>query len=117
MSSSFPVIKAHHFEIHNIKEGHDMNASVGDMFVKYAEAFKKTKTAENKIIIIIIIINTIFATSKCRQKEITRSHNIRLSFHFNEKFPRYFQLLNPIISKCIILKTDMTPSPLWATHS
>jgi hypothetical protein len=48
MSSSFPVIKAHHFEIHNIKEGHDMNASVGDTFVNYAEAFKKTKTAENK---------------------------------------------------------------------
>ena len=48
MSSSFPVIKAHHFKMHNIKEGHDMKASVGDTFVNYAEAFKKTKTAETK---------------------------------------------------------------------
>jgi hypothetical protein len=29
--------------MHNIKEGHDVKASVGDMFVDYAEAFKKTK--------------------------------------------------------------------------
>jgi hypothetical protein len=48
MSSSFPVIKAHHFEMHNIKEGHDVKASVGDTFVNYAEAFKKTKTAQAK---------------------------------------------------------------------
>jgi hypothetical protein len=46
MSSIFPVIKVHHFEMHNIKEGHDVNASVGDTFVNYAKAFKKTKTAE-----------------------------------------------------------------------
>jgi hypothetical protein len=42
------VIKAHHFEMHNIKEGHDVKASVGDTFVNYAEDFKKTKTAEAK---------------------------------------------------------------------
>jgi hypothetical protein len=48
MSSSFLVIKAHHFEMHNIKEGHDIKPSVGDTFVNYAEAFKKTKTAEAK---------------------------------------------------------------------
>jgi hypothetical protein len=48
MSSRFSVIKAHHFEMHNIKEGHDVKPSVGDMFVNYAEDFKKTKTAEAK---------------------------------------------------------------------
>jgi hypothetical protein len=46
MSSSFPVIKSHHFEMHNIKEGDDVKASVGDTLVNYDEAFKKTKTAE-----------------------------------------------------------------------
>jgi hypothetical protein len=34
--------------MHNIKEGHDVKPSVGDTFVNYAEAFKKTKTAEAK---------------------------------------------------------------------
>jgi hypothetical protein len=48
MSSSFPVIKAHHFEMNNIKEGHDVKASVGNTFVNYVEAFKKTKTVETK---------------------------------------------------------------------
>jgi hypothetical protein len=48
MSSIFLVIKAHHFEMYNIKEGHDIKPSVGDMFVNYAEAFKKTKTPEAK---------------------------------------------------------------------
>jgi hypothetical protein len=33
--------------MHNIK-GHDMKASLGDTFMNYAEAFKKTKTAETK---------------------------------------------------------------------
>ena len=31
--------------MHNIKEGHDVKASMGHTFVNYAEAFKKTKTA------------------------------------------------------------------------
>jgi hypothetical protein len=48
MSSIFSVIKDHHFEMQNIKEGHDVKPSVGDTFVNYAEAFKKTKTAEAK---------------------------------------------------------------------
>jgi predicted secreted acid phosphatase len=48
MSSRFLVIKAHHFKMHNIKEGHDMKASVGDTFVNYDEDFKKTKTAGKK---------------------------------------------------------------------
>ena len=48
MSSIFSVVKAHHFKIHNIKEGHDVKPSVGDTFVKYAKAFKKTKTTEAK---------------------------------------------------------------------
>jgi hypothetical protein len=43
-----PVIKAHHLKMHNIKEGHDVKASVGDMFVNYAEDFKKTKTTKTK---------------------------------------------------------------------
>jgi hypothetical protein len=34
--------------MHNIKEGHDVKASVGDTFVNYAEAFKKTKTTQAK---------------------------------------------------------------------
>jgi len=34
--------------MHNIKEGHDVKASVGDTFVNFAEAFKKTKTAQAK---------------------------------------------------------------------
>ena len=29
--------------MHNLKEGHDVKASVGDTFADYAEAFKKTK--------------------------------------------------------------------------
>jgi hypothetical protein len=48
MSSIFPVNKAHHFEMHNIKEGHHVKASVSDTFVNYVEAFKKTKTAKEK---------------------------------------------------------------------
>jgi hypothetical protein len=43
-----PVIKAHHLKMHNIKEGHDVKASVGNMFVNYAEDFKKTKTTKTK---------------------------------------------------------------------
>jgi hypothetical protein len=76
--------------MHNIKEGHDVKASVGDTFVNYVEDFKKTKTAQAKKKKKKII----FANSKCRQKEITRSHNIRLSIHFNGRCPRAFQLLN-----------------------
>jgi hypothetical protein len=48
MSSIFSAVKAHNFKIHNIKEGHDVKPSVGDTFVNYVEAFKKTKTAEAK---------------------------------------------------------------------
>ena len=63
MSSSFPVIKAHHFEMHNIKEGHDVKASVGDTFVDCVEAFKKTKTAKRKE---KKEKKNVFLTSKCR---------------------------------------------------
>ena len=34
--------------MHNIKEGHDVKASVGDTFVNFSEAFKKTKIAQEK---------------------------------------------------------------------
>ena len=34
--------------MHNIKEGNDVKVSMGDTFVNYAKAFKKTKTAEAK---------------------------------------------------------------------
>ena len=34
--------------MHNIKEGHEVKPSVGDTFVNYAEAFKRTKNAEAK---------------------------------------------------------------------
>ena len=38
----------------NIKEGHDVKAFVGDMFMDYVEAFKKTK--RGFIIIIIFFL-------------------------------------------------------------
>jgi hypothetical protein len=34
--------------MHNIKEGHDIKASVGDTFMNYVEAFNKTITAQGK---------------------------------------------------------------------
>jgi hypothetical protein len=34
--------------MHNIKEGHDMKASVGHTFMNYVESFKKTKIAQEK---------------------------------------------------------------------
>jgi hypothetical protein len=34
--------------MHNIKEGHDVKASVGDTSMDYAEAFKKTKITQAK---------------------------------------------------------------------
>ena len=46
--------------MHNIKEGHDVKASVGDTFVDYVEAFKKTKRANFFF----------FSNSKCRQKKL-----------------------------------------------
>jgi hypothetical protein len=52
--------------MHNIKEGHDVKASVGDTFVDYAEAFKKTKrpqTGKKRK-------KNIFANSKLRQKKL-----------------------------------------------
>ena len=49
--------------MHNIKEGHDVKASLGDTFVNYAEYFKKTKTAQAKK-----LNKKYFANSKCRQK-------------------------------------------------
>jgi hypothetical protein len=48
MSSRFSVIKAHHFEMRNIKEVHDVKPSMGDTFMNYVEAFKKTKDAKEK---------------------------------------------------------------------
>jgi hypothetical protein len=46
--------------MHNIKEGHDVKASMGDMFMNFAEVFKKTKSAQakNKIKSISQIQNT-----------------------------------------------------------
>jgi hypothetical protein len=39
-----------------------------------------------------------FYKFKMQAKEITISHNIRVSIHFNGRFPRDFQLLKPIFS-------------------
>jgi hypothetical protein len=50
--------------MNNIKKGYDFKAYVGDMFVNYAKAFKKTKIAQAKETKQKII----FANSKCRQK-------------------------------------------------
>ena len=35
--------------MHNIKEGHDVKAFMGDMFMNYAEDFNKTNKKKNKI--------------------------------------------------------------------
>jgi hypothetical protein len=77
--------------MHNIKEGHDVKASVGDTFVDYAEAFKKTKRG-------FFFFFFFFCKLKMQAKEITRSHNIRLSIHFNGRCPQAFLLLKPIFS-------------------
>jgi hypothetical protein len=76
--------------MHNIKEGHDVKASVGDTFMDYAKAFKKTKRANFFILF--------FCKFKMQAKEITKSHNIRMSIHFNGRCPQAFRLLNQIFS-------------------
>jgi hypothetical protein len=77
--------------MHNIKEGHDVKASMGGTFVDYDEAFKKTKRANFYFILF-------FIKFKMQVKEITRSHNIHMSIHFNGRCPRDFRLLKPIFS-------------------
>jgi superfamily II DNA/RNA helicase len=57
--------------------------------LKLLRKLKERKKKKKKII---------FANSKMQAKEITRSHNIRLSIHFNGRCPRAFQLLKPIFS-------------------
>jgi hypothetical protein len=80
--------------MHNIKVGHDVKASVSDMFINYAEAFKKTKIAEaknkNKKLFVQI--------QNAGKNKLSVSHNIRLCIHFNGICPQAFQLLNPIFS-------------------
>jgi hypothetical protein len=96
--------------MHNIiKEGHDGNASVGDMFVNFVEAFKKTKTAQtkNKIKIISQIQNA--SKKKLPDPIIFACLFILMG--------DVLQLLNPIISKCSILKRDMTSRSLSPTRS
>ena len=80
--------------MHNIKEGHDLKASMSDTFMNYAKSFKKTKISQEKKEKQKII----FANSKCRQKTITRFHNICLPIHFNGRCTQAIQLLKPIIS-------------------
>jgi hypothetical protein len=46
--------------MHNIKEGHDVKAFVGDMLVHYAEAFKKTKRPQKNKNNIIYKKNKLF---------------------------------------------------------
>jgi hypothetical protein len=95
--------------MHNIKEGHDVKASVGDTFVNFAEAFKKTKTAQAK--------NKIKSISQIQNAGKKKLPDPII-------FPCLFilmgdvlQLLKPIISKCTILKRDMTSRSLSPTHS
>ena len=54
--------------MHNIKEEHDIKASVGDTFVDYGEAFKKTRRAKKIIILFYFIL--FFSNSKCRKKKL-----------------------------------------------
>jgi hypothetical protein len=49
--------------MHNIKEGHDVKAFVGDMFMQYAKVFKKTKR-DNLFFIFF------FANSKCKKDKL-----------------------------------------------
>jgi hypothetical protein len=95
--------------MHNIKEGHDVKASVGDTFVNFAEAFKKTKTAQakNKIKIISQIQNA--GKKKLPDPIIFACLFILMG--------DVLQLLKPIVSKCTILKRDMTSRSLSPTRS
>jgi hypothetical protein len=109
MSSSFPVIKAHHFEMHNIKEGHDVKASMGDTFMNYAEDIKKTKTAKKK--------KTLFSQlQNAGKKKLPDPIIFTCLFILMGNVLEIFSYEKPIISKCTILKRDMTSIPLWATH-
>jgi hypothetical protein len=80
--------------MHNIKEGHDVKASVGDTFVKFSEDFKKTKIAEakNKIKSIWQIQNV--GKNKLPDPIIFACLFILMG--------DVLQLLNPIIWKCTI---------------
>jgi hypothetical protein len=86
--------------MHNIKEGHDVKASVADKFVKFAEAFNKTKIAQAKN-----KIKSISQIQNAGKKKLPYPIIFVCLFIL---MGDVLQLLNPIISKCTILKRDMT---------
>jgi hypothetical protein len=95
--------------MHNIKEGHDVKASVGDTFVNFAEAFKKTKTAQAKN-----KIKSISQIQNAGKKKLPDPIIFACLFIL---MGDVLQLLKPIISKCTILKRDMTSRSLSPTRS
>jgi hypothetical protein len=95
--------------MHNIKEGHDVKASVGDTFVNFAEAFKKTKTAQAKN-----KIKSISQIQNAGKKKLPDPIIFACLFIL---MGDVLQLLKPIILKCTILKRDMTSRSLLLTRS
>ena len=95
--------------MHNIKEGHDVKASVGHTFVNFAEAFKKTKTAQAKN-----KIKSISQIQNAGKKKLPDPIIFACLFIL---MGGVLQLLMPIISKCTILKRDMTSRYLSPTRS
>jgi hypothetical protein len=78
--------------MHNIKEGHGIKAFVGDMFMNFAEAFKKTKTAQAKN-----KIKSISQIRNARKKKLPDPIIFACLFIL---MGDVLQLLKPIISKC-----------------
>jgi hypothetical protein len=95
--------------MHNIKEGHDVKSSVGDTFVKFAEAFKKTKTAQAK--------NKIKSISQIQNPGKNKLPDPIIFVCLFILMGDVLQLLNPIILKCTILKMDMTSRSMSPTGS
>jgi hypothetical protein len=95
--------------MHNIKEGHDIKAYVGDTFVNFAKAFKKAKTAQAKN-----KIKSISQIQNAGKKKLPDPIIFACLFIL---MGDVLQLLKPIISKCTILKRDMTSRSLSLTRS
>jgi hypothetical protein len=95
--------------MHNIKEGHDVKASVGDTFVNFVEAFKKTKTTQAK--------NKIKCISQIQNAGKKKLPDPIISFCLFILMGDVLQLLKPIISKSTILKRDMISKSMSSTRS
>jgi hypothetical protein len=95
--------------MNNIKEGHDVKASVGDTFVNFFEDFKKTKTTQAK--------NKIKSISQIQNAGKKKLPNPIIFVCLFILMGDVLHLLKTIISKCTILKRDMTSRSLSPTRS